>query len=132
MKRTATIVGSLQADMEAQLRDIACAVAAGTRGAGRSLRTELHRQVTTPVLGQRLAYSWREKTLPEPEARCCEPSLHQGAADHVCFDQSAVIRSKRGRFCVAVAIASAAGFVYPLNAHMGRSGVALGLLEDVP
>jgi hypothetical protein len=27
---------------------------------------------------------------------------------------------------------SAAAFDYPLNAHMGRNGIAPGLLEDLP
>jgi Family of unknown function (DUF6441) len=37
------------------------AVAAGTREAGRSLRTELRRQVASAGLGQRLANNWRDK-----------------------------------------------------------------------
>jgi Family of unknown function (DUF6441) len=73
---------SLQADMQAELRDIESAVASGTREAGRSLRTELRRQVTSAGLGQRLANSWRDKHYPNQEARRREPGLHQGAADH--------------------------------------------------
>ena len=64
MKFAATITRSLQADMQTELRDIERAVATGTREAGRSLRTELRRQVTSAGLGQRLANSWRDKHYP--------------------------------------------------------------------
>jgi hypothetical protein len=64
MKLTTTIARSLQADMQAQLRDIERAVATGTRDAGRGLRTELRRQVASSGLGQRLANSWRDKHYP--------------------------------------------------------------------
>jgi hypothetical protein len=37
------------------------AVAIGTRDAGRGLKTELRRQVTSAGLGQRLANSWRDR-----------------------------------------------------------------------
>jgi hypothetical protein len=55
MKLAATIARSLQADMQAELPGIERAVATGTRDAGRGLRTELRRQVTSAGLGQRLA-----------------------------------------------------------------------------
>jgi hypothetical protein len=61
MKLAAAITRSLQADMQAELRDIERAVATGTRDAGRGLRTELRRQVSSSGLGQRLANSWRDK-----------------------------------------------------------------------
>ena len=64
MKLAATIARSLQADMQAELRDIERAVATGTREAGRGLRTELRRQVASAGLGQRLANSWRDKHYP--------------------------------------------------------------------
>jgi hypothetical protein len=57
MKLTASIVRSLQADLQAELHDIERAVTSGTREAGRGLRTELRRQVTSAGLGQRLANS---------------------------------------------------------------------------
>ena len=59
--------------MQAELRDIERAVASGTRDAGRSLRTDLRRQVTSAGLGQRLANSWRDKHYPNQKldaARC--------------------------------------------------------------
>ena len=55
MNLAATIARSLQTDMQAELRDIERAVTFGTREAGRGLRTELRRQVTSAGLGQRLA-----------------------------------------------------------------------------
>jgi hypothetical protein len=73
MKLAATITRSLQADMQAELRDIERAVASGTRNAGRSLRTELRRQVASAGLGQRLANSWRDRHYPNQKfdaARC--------------------------------------------------------------
>ena len=57
MKLAAAIARSLQAAMQAELRDLERAVAAGTREAGRALRTELRRQVGSAGLGQRLANS---------------------------------------------------------------------------
>jgi Family of unknown function (DUF6441) len=73
MKLTATIIPSVQAGIQAELRDIERAVAAGTRDAGRGLRTELRQQVTSAGLGLRLANSWRDKHYPNQQldaARC--------------------------------------------------------------
>jgi hypothetical protein len=61
MKLAAAITRSLQVDLQAELRDIEGAVSSGTRDAGRGLRTELRRQVTSAGLGQRLANSWSDK-----------------------------------------------------------------------
>jgi hypothetical protein len=57
----ATLARSLQADMQAELRDLERGAAAGTKEAGRGLKTELRRQVGCAGLGQRLAHAWREK-----------------------------------------------------------------------
>ena len=64
MKLAATVVRSLRADMQAELREVERAVATGTREAGRGLRTELRRQVASAGLGQRLANRWRDKHYP--------------------------------------------------------------------
>jgi hypothetical protein len=64
MKLTATVIRSVEAGIRAELRHIESAVAAGTRDAGRGLRTELRRQVASAGLGQRLADSWRDKHYP--------------------------------------------------------------------
>jgi Family of unknown function (DUF6441) len=98
MKFAATITRSLQADMQTELRDIERAVATGTRDAGRGLRTELRRQVASAGLGQRLANSWRDKHYPNQ--RLDAASLVYGKAPQIirAFDESVVIRSRRGRF----------------------------------
>jgi hypothetical protein len=98
MKLVTTITRSLRADMQAELRDIELAVASGTRDAGRSLRTELRRQVTGAGLGQRLANSWRDSHYPNQ--RLDAASLVYTRAPQIirAFDEGAVIRSRRGRF----------------------------------
>ncbi len=98
MKLAATITRSLPADMQAELRDIERAVATGTREAGRSLRTELRRQVTSAGLGQRLAASWRDKHYPNRKLDA--PTLVYTKAPQIirAFDEGVVIRSRRGRF----------------------------------
>jgi hypothetical protein len=73
MKFLATLARSVQADLRAELRDLERAVATGTRDARRGLKSELHRQVTSARLGQRLANSWRDKHYPNRKlaaARC--------------------------------------------------------------
>ena len=74
------------------------AVASGTREAGRSLRAEFRRQVTSAGLGQRLANSWREKHYPSQ--RLDAASLVYSKAPEIirAFDEGTVIRSMRGRF----------------------------------
>jgi Family of unknown function (DUF6441) len=97
-KLVTTITRSFRADMQAELRDIELAVASGTRDAGRSLRTELRRQVTGAGLGQRLANSWRDSHYPNQ--RLDAASLVYTRAPQIirAFDEGAVIRSRRGRF----------------------------------
>jgi hypothetical protein len=93
-----TIARALQADMQAELRALERAAATGTRNAGRGLRTELRRQVTSARLGQRLANSWRDR--PFPNRRLDAASLVYTKAPQIirAFDEGAVIRSRRGRF----------------------------------
>ena len=98
MKLAAAIARSLQADMQAELRDLERAVAAAPRWQAESLRTELRRQVTSAGLGQRLANSWRDKHYPNQKLDAA--SLVYTKAPQVirAFDEGAVIRSRRGRF----------------------------------
>jgi hypothetical protein len=98
MKLAATVACSLQVDIQAELRDLERAVATGTRDAGRGLKTELRRQVTSAGLRQRLANSWRDKHYPNQ--RLDAASLVYTKAPQIirAFDEGAVIRSKRGRF----------------------------------
>jgi hypothetical protein len=63
MKLAAAIARSLQADMQAELRDIERAVVRGTRDAGRGLRTDLRRQVTSAGLVPSAARGGRARHL---------------------------------------------------------------------
>jgi len=94
MKLAATIARSLQADMQAELRDIERAVASGTRDAGRGLRTELRRQVTSAGLGQRLANSWRDNHYPNRKLEAASLVYTKAPQIVRAFDEGAVIRSK--------------------------------------
>jgi hypothetical protein len=98
MKLAATIARSFQAGMGAELRAIENAVASGTKDAGRGLKTDLRRQVTSAGLGQRLANSWRDKHYPNEKLDAA--SLVYSKAPQIirAFDEGALIRAKRGRF----------------------------------
>ena len=98
MKLVATIARSLQADMQAELRDIERAVASGTRDAGRGLKTELRRQVASAGLGQRLANSWRDRHYPNRKLDAASLVYTKAPQIIRAFDEGAVIRSRRGRF----------------------------------
>jgi hypothetical protein len=98
MKLAATIARSLQADMQAELRDIEVAVASGTREAGRGLKTELRRQVASAGLGQRLGNSWRDKHYPNRKIDAATLVYTNAPQIIRAFDEGALIRSKRGRF----------------------------------
>ena len=84
--------------MQAELRDIERAVATGTRDAGRGLRTELRRQVTSAGLGQRLANSWRDKHYPNQKLDAASLVYTKAPQIIHAFDEGVVIRSKRRRF----------------------------------
>jgi Family of unknown function (DUF6441) len=98
MKLAATVARSLQADMQAELSDIERAIAAGTRDAGRGLRTELRRQVASAGLGQRLANSWRDQHYPNQKLDAASLVYTKAPQIIRAFDEGAVIRSRRGRF----------------------------------
>jgi Family of unknown function (DUF6441) len=98
MKLAANIARSLQADLQAELRDIERAVTSGTREAGRSLRTELRRQVASAGLGQRLANSWRDKHYPNQKLDAASLVYTKAPQIVRAFDEGAVVRSQRGRF----------------------------------
>src|SRR5918993_610050 len=92
------IARSLQADMQAELRDIERAVASGTRDAGRGLKAELRRQVTSAGLGQRLANSWRDRHYPNQKLDAASLVYTKAPQIIRAFAEGAVIRSGRGRF----------------------------------
>ena len=98
MKLTGIIARSLQADMQAELRDLERAVSDGTREAGRGLKTELRGQVANAGLGQRLANSWRDKHYPNQKLDAASLVYTKAPQIIRAFDEGAVIRSRRGRF----------------------------------
>jgi hypothetical protein len=98
MKLALTAARSLQADLEAELRDLERAVAIATRDAGRGLKTELRRQVSTTGLGQRLANSWRDKHYPNRKLDAASLVYTKAPQIIRAFDEGAVIRTRRGRF----------------------------------
>jgi Family of unknown function (DUF6441) len=98
LKLTARVARSLQAHMQAELRDIERAVATGTRDAGRGLRTELRRQVVSAGLGQRLANSWRDRHYPNQKLDAASLIYTKAPQIIRAFDEGALIRSRRGRF----------------------------------
>jgi hypothetical protein len=98
MNLTARIIRSVQAGIQAELRDIERAVANGTRDAGRGLRTELRRQVESAGLGHRLANSWRDTHYPNQQIDAASLVYTKAPQIIRAFDEGAVIRSRRGRF----------------------------------
>jgi len=98
MKFVATIARALQADMQAELRDIERAVAAGTRAAGQGLKTELRRQGASAGLGHRLANSWRDKRYPNRKLDAASLVYTKAPQIIRAFDEGAATRSRRGRF----------------------------------
>jgi hypothetical protein len=98
LQLAATLTRSLQAGLQAELRDLERAVAIGTRDAGRGLRTELRRQVSSAGLGQRLANSWRDKHYPNRKLDAASLVYTKTPQIIRAFDEGAVVRSRRGRF----------------------------------
>jgi len=98
LKLMATIARSLHAEMQTDLREIERAVAVGTREAGRSLKTELRRQVASAGLGQRLANSWRDKHYPNRKLDAASLVYTKAPQIVRAFDEGAAVRSKRGHF----------------------------------
>jgi Family of unknown function (DUF6441) len=98
LKLADSLARSLQADTQAELRDIERAVTAGTKTAGQNLKTELRRQVTSAGLGQRLANSWRDRHNPNQKLDAASLICTKAPQIIRAFDEGALIRSKRGRF----------------------------------
>jgi hypothetical protein len=98
MKLVATLALSLQAGMQAELRDLERAVTSGTRAAGRGLKTDLRREVTSASLGQRLANSWRDKHYQNQKLDAASLVYTKAPQIIRAFDEGAVIRSLRGRY----------------------------------
>ena len=98
MKLTATMVGSLKADMQAELRRIERAVPDGVKAAGDGLKGSLRKQVVAAGLGARLSRTWRGKTYVN-KGRDAASLVWSKAAQIVrAFDEGVVIKGKGGRW----------------------------------
>ncbi len=106
MKLGAAIVGSVKADLEAEVRRIERAVPAGVKDAGAGLKGELRKQVLGAGLGVRLARTWRDRHYPNRGHDAA--SLVWSKAPQIIrtFNEGTTIRSKDG-FWLAIPTPSA-------------------------
>jgi hypothetical protein len=106
MKLGAAIVGSVKADLEAEVRRIERAVPAGVKEGGAGLKGELRKQVVGAGLGVRLARTWRDRHYPNRGHDAA--SLVWSKAPQIIrtFDEGTTIRSKDG-FWLAIPTPSA-------------------------
>ena len=106
MKLTATIVGSLAAEMQAEMRHIAKSVPDGVKAAGDGLKGSLRKQVTAAGLGARLSRTWRGRVYNNQGHNAA--SLVWSKAPRIirAFDEGVTIRSKDG-FWLAIPTAAA-------------------------
>jgi len=96
MKLAATIVGSIKADLQAEMRGIEKAVAAGVKEAGDGLKGSLRKQVVTAGLGSRLARAWRSRAWPNKGHDAASLVWTKAPQIIRTFDEGTVIRSKSG------------------------------------
>jgi hypothetical protein len=96
MRLAATVIGSLKADLEAEMGRTEKALLAGVREGGERLKGELRRQVVTAGLGVRLARAWRSRLYANEGFDAA--SLVWSKAPRIvrAFDEGAVIRSRNG------------------------------------
>ena len=106
MKLGVAIVGSVKADLEAEVRRIERAVPVGVKEAGSGLKGELRKQVVGAGLGVRLARAWRDRHYPNRGHDAA--SLVWSKAPQIIrtFDEGTTIRSKDG-FWLAIPTPSA-------------------------
>ena len=96
MKLAATIVGSIKADLQAEMRGIEKAVVAGVKEAGDGLKGSLRKQVVSAGLGTRLARAWRSRTYPNKGHDAAGLVWTKAPQIIRTFDEGTVIRSKSG------------------------------------
>lgn len=106
MKLAASIVGSMKADLKAELRQIEKAVTGGIKDAGDGLKSSLRRQVISAGLGTRLARSWRSRAYPNKGFDAATLVWSKAPQIIRTFDQGTVIKSKSG-FWLAIPTAAA-------------------------
>ncbi len=98
MKLTATIVGSLKADMQAELRRIERAVPDGVKVAGDGLKGSLRKQVVAAGLGARLSRTWRGKTYVNKGHDAASLVWSKAPQIALAFDKGVVIKGKGGNW----------------------------------
>ena len=96
MKLAATIVGSIKADLQAEMRGIEKSVAAGVKEAGDGLKGSLRKHVVTAGLGSRLARAWRSRAYPNKGHDAASLVWTKAPQIIRTFDEGTVIRSKSG------------------------------------
>ncbi len=98
MKLTATMVGSLKADMQAELRRIERAVPDGLKAAGDGLKGSLRKQVVAAGLGARLSRTWRGKTYVNKGHDAASLVWSKAPQIALAFDEGVVIKGKGGNW----------------------------------
>ena len=98
MKLTATMVGSLKADMQAELRRIERAVPDGVKAAGDGLKGSLRKQVVAAGLGARLSRTWRGKTYVNKGHDAASLVWSKAPQIALAFDKGVVIKGKGGNW----------------------------------
>ncbi len=98
MKLAATMVGSLKADMQAELRRIERAVPDGVKAAGDGLKGSLRKQVVAAGLGARLSRTWRGKTYANKGHDAASFVWSKAPQIALAFDKGAVIKGKGGNW----------------------------------
>jgi len=96
VKLAATIAGSIRADLQAEMRGIEKAVAAGVKEAGDGLKGSLRKQVVSAGLGTRLAKAWRSRAYPNKDHDAASLVWTKAPQIIRTFDEGTVIRSKSG------------------------------------
>ena len=96
MKLAATMVESLKADMQAELRRIERVVPDGVKVAGDGLKGSLRKQVIAAGLGVRLSRTWRGRTYPNRGHDAASLVWSKAAQIVRAFDEGAVIKGKGG------------------------------------
>ena len=96
MKFTLTIVGSLKADMEAEVRRTEQSAVAGVREGSAGLKGELRQQVVSAGFGPRLARTWRDRVYPNKGYDAAALVWSKAPQIIRAFDEGAVIRSRKG------------------------------------
>ena len=98
MNLTATIVGSLATEMQAEQRHIAKSVPDGIKAAGDGLKGSLRKQVVAAGLGAGLSRTWRGRTYPNRGYNAA--SLVWSKAPQIirAFDEGVVIKGKGGNW----------------------------------